>query len=190
MNHPQSAAPRAPTPTCNDQRLKARFLLLSLLVLGLDQWSKWQVHEHLQEHVPIPIIPGFLNLTHVKNPGVAFGLFAEAGRGGGTWILTALGLAALAMVAVYFWKVPGNQRLLQGALALVLGGAVGNLIDRARAGEVTDFIDAYYQGYHWHTFNVADSAITVGIVLIAVDTLRSLRRPAPPAADPSPEALE
>lgn len=177
MNDAEFAQPVQSDPSPVDRRLKLRFLCLSLVVLVVDQWSKWAVHLHLPEHVPVPIVPGFLNLTHVKNPGVAFGLFAETGRSGGTWILTALGLAALSMVAVYFWKVPSSQRLLQTALALVLGGAVGNLIDRAWAGEVTDFIDAYYKSYHWHTFNVADSAITVGIVLIAIDTLLSLRTP-------------
>ena len=164
---------------------KGRYLIASLAVLVLDQWTKWLVNAHLPEHFPHPVIPGFFNLTHVKNTGVAFGMFAESGRDGGAWLLTALGVAVLGFVAVYFWRLPGDHKLLQAALALILGGAVGNLIDRAAVGAVTDFIDLYYGSYHWHTFNIADSAITIGICLIGWDTLRSLRR-APAEGAPEP----
>lgn len=165
---------------------KSRYLLLSLAVLAVDQWSKWMVNLHLPEHLAQPVIPGFLNLTHVKNTGVAFGLFADAGRDGATWLLTALGLLALGLVGLYFKHVPRDNRLLQTALALVLGGAVGNLIDRVAMGAVTDFIDVYFKSYHWHTFNAADSAISVGIGLIVLDTLRSYRKPVPAPADLRP----
>jgi signal peptidase II len=188
MNNGELVEPQALESKSLIWRSKGGFLALSAIILVLDQWSKWLVRAHLPEHVPMPVIPGFLNLTHVKNPGVAFGFFAETGRSGGSWLLTLLGLAALSMVAFYFWKIPREQRLLQTALALVLGGAVGNLIDRASAGEVTDFVDAYFGTYHWHTFNVADSAITVGIVFIAIDTLLSLRRS--PAQESKPAIAE
>lgn len=167
---------------------KIRFLLLSLAVLVADQWTKWLVDLHLPEHGVEPIVPGLLNLTHVKNTGVAFGFFAATGRGAGSWLLTALGLSALALVGLYFWRVPRSNRLLQAALALVLGGAIGNLVDRVAAGAVTDFIDFYFGTYHWHTFNVADSAISVGIALIAWDTLvahRRLGQAGPATADPA-----
>lgn len=157
-------------------RSKAQFLFLSLSILVLDQWSKWLVETRLAQYEPHQVIPGFLNFTHVKNTGVAFGLFAAAGRSYGPWLLTGLGLAALLMVGVYFWRVEPGHRLLLTALALVLGGAVGNLLDRIAAGAVTDFIDVYVGTYHWHTFNVADSAISVGIALIAWDTLLGHRR--------------
>lgn len=185
---PASAPARSPAPeyTGPNETGKSRFLILSLAVLALDQWSKWMVNVHLPEHLAQPVIPGFLNLTHVKNTGVAFGLFADAGRDGATWILTVLGLLALGLVGLYFRQVPKENRLLQTALALVLGGAVGNLIDRIATGAVTDFIDVYVQSYHWHTFNVADSGISVGIALIVLDTLRSYRRPAPAAIEARP----
>ena len=154
---------------------KPRYLLLSLLIVVLDQWSKWWVETNLPEYVAQTVIPGLLNFTHVQNSGVAFGFLANTGRSGGAWILATLGIAALALVGVYFWKTPNSHRLLLTALALVLGGAVGNLIDRISAGSVTDFIDFYFGTYHWHTFNIADSAITVGIILIAWDTLRPRR---------------
>lgn len=164
---------------------KGHYLLASLAVLVLDQWTKWMVNVHLPEHFPHPVIPGFFNLTHVKNTGVAFGMFADSGREGGAWMLAVLGVLVLGFVALYFWRLPRDHKLLQTALALILGGAVGNLIDRIAAGEVTDFIDLYYGSYHWHTFNIADSAITIGICLIAWDTLRSLRQ-APPASAAEP----
>ena len=151
---------------------KLRFLFLSLAVVVLDQWTKWLVELHLPHHAAQPVIDGFLNLTHVRNTGVAFGLFASYGDGG-SWMLTLLGLAALTAVGVYFWFAPSRDRMLLAALALVVGGAVGNLMDRISSGAVTDFIDVYIGTYHWPSFNVADSAISVGIVLMAIDSFRT-----------------
>jgi signal peptidase II len=150
---------------------KKNYLLIALSVLTLDQWSKWMVERLLPEHVPHQIIPGYLALTHVKNTGVAFGLFAAHGSLWPTVLLTILGLVALTIVGIYFWKTPNDDRRMLIALSLILGGAVGNLLDRVASGQVTDFIDAYYKSYHWHTFNVADSAITIGICLMAIDIL-------------------
>ncbi len=159
---------------------KLRYLLVSLGVLVLDQWTKWLVEVHLPHHTAQPIIPGFLNLNHVRNTGVAFGLFASDVGGG--WLLTLLGVAALAAVSLYFWFAPTRDRGLLVALALVVGGAVGNLIDRVSSGAVTDFIDVYVGMHHWPSFNVADSAISIGIVLMAIDSFRPHRREAPAAA--------
>lgn len=158
---------------------KLRYLFLSLGVIVLDQWTKWLVELHLPHHAAHPLIPGLLNLTHVRNTGVAFGLFATDGADSGAWLLTLLGLAALTAVGVYFWYAPARDRILLVALALVVGGAVGNLIDRVSSGAVTDFIDVYVGARHWPSFNVADSAISVGIVLMAIDSFRS-RKETPP----------
>jgi signal peptidase II len=173
-----------------DSRLgKLRYLLVSLGVLVLDQWTKWLVEAHLPHHSAHEIIPGFLNLTHVRNTGVAFGLFAsESGSNG--LLLTLLGLGALAAVGVYFWFTPTRDRMLLMALALVVGGAIGNLIDRVSSGAVTDFIDVYVGTHHWPSFNVADSAISIGIVLMAIDSFRPHHRRQPqeaPAAAPAAE---
>lgn len=154
---------------------KLRYLFVSLGVIVLDQWTKWLVELHLPHHAAQPLIPGFLNLTHVRNTGVAFGLFAAQGVGDGSWLLTLLGIAALAAVGFYFWFAPARDRLLLVALALVVGGAVGNLIDRMASGAVTDFIDVYVGAHHWPSFNVADSAISIGIVLMALDSFRVRR---------------
>ncbi len=154
-------------------------MLLSLAVVVADQWSKWLVEEHLPPLASWVVLPGFLDLTHVRNTGVAFGLFAARGNLVGTLALTALGLAAMAIIGLYFHRTPSNERLLLGSLSLILGGALGNLIDRLFSGGVTDFLDFYYGGYHFHTFNLADSAITIGICLMALDAL--FRRRGEPA---------
>lgn len=154
---------------------KLRYLLVSLGVLVLDQWTKWLVEAHLPHHSAQEIIPGFLNLTHVRNTGVAFGLFASEGGGNGL-LLTLLGLGALVAVSIYFWFTPSRDRMLLTALALVVGGAIGNLIDRVSSGAVTDFVDVYVGVHHWPSFNIADSAISVGIVLMAIDSFRPHHR--------------
>ena len=164
---------------------KLRYLLVSVGVIVLDQWTKWLVELHLPNHMTETLLPG-LNLTHVRNAGVAFGLFASDGGNG--LLLTILGLAALGAVALYFWFAPARDRWLLVALALVVGGAVGNLVDRVTSGAVTDFIDVYVGIHHWPSFNVADSAISVGIVLMAIDSFRPHHRdhrevPAPAPAE-------
>ena len=160
---------------------KSSYLLISLAVLALDQWTKWLVEVHLPAHGTEPLIPGLLSLTHVRNTGVAFGLFAAGGAGGAAWLLTLLGLAALAAVGTYFWLAPRDNRLLLFALALIVGGAIGNLLDRVVSGAVTDFIDVYLGVHHWPSFNVADSAISIGIVTLAIDSFRSPKEAPSPA---------
>lgn len=158
------------------RRVKARFLLISLAVLVVDQWSKWWIERRLDLHDSISIIPGYLDFTHVSNTGVAFGLLPAHGDLTATLLLTLLGLVALGVIGYYFLRTPADHRLLLTSLSLVLGGALGNLLDRIAAGAVTDFIDFYVGDWHWHTFNVADSAITIGIVLMALELLLTRRR--------------
>lgn len=149
---------------------KPRFALVSLAVVVLDQWTKWLVEVHLPEGAAHPVIPGFFHLVHVRNTGVAFGLFSSD-TGSTSWLLTILGFVALAAVAAYFWLTPGHDLLLLTALSLVAGGAVGNLLDRIAAGGVTDFLDVFVGVHHWPAFNVADSAISIGIALMVLETL-------------------
>ncbi len=111
-------------------------------------------------------MPGFFDLVHVQNTGIAFGLFPAGRELGGTLVLTALGFGALAIVSVYFRRTSEREPLLLLSLSLVLGGAVGNLVDRILLRAVTDFLDVYVGARHWPAFNVADSAVTVGIVLM------------------------
>lgn len=170
-----AVAPSPPEPAPSGGR--RRYLLISLAVLVLDQWSKWLVELHLPLFTSKTVIPKLLSFTHVQNTGVAFGLFAAHGNAVGTWILTGLGVFALTFVGFYFRMVPTKDRALLVALALVLGGAVGNLLDRVAQKAVTDFIDFSIGTYHWHTFNVADSAITVGIVVMIVASFRKGAEP-------------
>jgi signal peptidase II len=156
------------------------WLLLSGFVLALDLWSKWWVEATIPHFGRREIIPGFLNFTHVRNPGVAFGFLADTASSTGPWLVGLLGLVALGFVAHLFVRTDLNDRWMLAALAMIAGGAVGNLIDRARAGAVTDFIDAYVGSYHWHTFNVADSAISVGLVILLIDGFSHRHRHAAP----------
>ena len=161
--------------TVTMRRPKWRLLWISLAVLLADLGTKILVVETLPQYSTRGVIPGFLNWTHVQNRGVAFGLFNALGSLGPP-ILIAAGAVALVVVAIYFKQTDPRNRLLLWALALILGGALGNLIDRAFTGSVTDFIDVYVGTYHWHTFNIADSAISVGIGLMLLDLVRERRR--------------
>jgi signal peptidase II len=168
-------------------RHKGPYFLIALAILALDQWSKWMVEAHLPLYHQIELIPGFFNLTHALNTGVAFGLFASA-DGSASPVLIAFTLLALGAVLLYLYLVPREDRRLLLAVSLVLGGAVGNLFDRLVAGAVTDFLDFYLGTRHWPAFNVADSAITVGIGLLVLDTL--LHRPPPEEQAEPTEAVE
>jgi signal peptidase II len=143
-------------------------LAVAALVVAIDQATKAVVLARLVPGVPVPVIEGFLSLTLVMNPGLAFGLLAGVPTAW-RWAVAALSilaLAALARVAVRLLDEGGWLERL--AVGLVFGGAVGNLIDRARFGAVVDFVDVYYRSFHWWAFNVADSAITVGVALLVL----------------------
>ena len=141
------------------------WLLLSALVIGLDQLTKAIVMNVLQPYVPHPVIPGLLNWTLAFNDGAAFSFLAgEAGWQ--RWLLSSLAIVVSIVLARWLARTPrGDWRLLL-PLALVIGGALGNLIDRLRAGHVTDFIQVYYGEWAFPSFNVADSAISIGAVLL------------------------
>ena len=154
--------------------------MLHILALGggvvvLDQITKAVVLNHLAPGTHINIIDGFATLTLVMNPGLAFGLLGGVPTAW-RWIVAVLSIAALIVLARVALRVlPGGSRLDQIAIGLIFGGAIGNLIDRLRFGAVVDFVDLHYRGYHWPAFNVADSAISIGVVLLAI---RLLIRPA------------
>jgi signal peptidase II len=146
-------------------------VLIALAVLALDRFSKWLVATHLGLHDTITVIPGFFRITHVENSGAAFGLFSDSSL---PWKLTFLilfSLLALGVVGVLLWKNSHRVTITGTALALILGGAMGNLWDRVIAGHVVDFLDFYVGSYHWPSFNVADSAIVVGATLLIADIL-------------------
>ena len=156
------------------KRLAPYLALLGTVVL-LDQVTKALLVRSLPLHEYVPIIDGFLSLSHVHNRGAAFGVLSDASLPYQPVLLSALSLAALLAIAYYFVRLPAAARLPRLALALVLGGAVGNLIDRVRLGYVVDFVHVYWRQHAWPDFNVADSAITVGVVLLILDILLESR---------------
>ena len=138
-------------------------------VLFLDQLTKQLVMALIPQHRAIPIIPGFFDLTNVRNPGAAFGFLAGAQGWWRTAFFIAVSIVALVVIALLIQRSADRRSVV--SFSLVAGGAVGNLVDRIRFGAVVDFIDWYYRSWHWPAFNIADSAITIGVGLLAVEML-------------------
>ncbi len=147
-----------------------RWLWLTLLVIILDQVSKAMAVQWLTLYQALPVLPGF-NLTLVHNTGAAFSFLSEAG-GWQRYFFIALTLVISLVLLIWLTRLPAGKSMLAGALALILGGAVGNLWDRLHYGYVVDFIEVYYNQWSWPVFNIADSAITLGAALLILDTFR------------------
>jgi len=145
-------------------------LLIALVVIILDQLSKLWASSVLGYAQPVPVFPGF-NLTLMHNSGAAFSFLGDAG-GWQRWLFLALALGVSGWLALWLRKLGEGERWMGLALALLIGGALGNAIDRVYLGYVIDFIDWYCCGYHWPAFNIADSAISVGAVLLFILMLR------------------
>jgi signal peptidase II len=152
-------------------RGRASELWTAAIIVLLDQATKALVRAKLPLHDSVTVIPGFFDLTHVRNTGAAFGMLNSVDFEYKPLVMVLVALVALGAVAAYAVTLPPDQRLARFGLALILGGAVGNLIDRATAGFVVDFVDVYWRGVHFWAFNVADSAITVGVVLMLLDVV-------------------
>ena len=152
------------------------FYLISLVIVLLDQLAKLVVVRSMRLGQNIPIVPGFFDLTFVLNPGAAFSLFATLPE----WIrnpfFILISAAAAVLIVAYRSRYLRENRLASVSLALILGGAIGNLIDRLRYGVVVDFLDAHIYQYHWPIFNVADSSISVGVALLLIEMLLERRR--------------
>jgi signal peptidase II len=146
-----------------------KWLWLSLLAVVLDQVSKVVVDSSMQLYESIPLMPYF-NLTYVHNTGAAFSFLSEAG-GWQRWFFAILALVISAVLSIWLARLQKHETLLAVALSLVLGGAIGNLIDRLAYGYVIDFLDVYYNDWHWPAFNIADSAITLGVGLMLAESL-------------------
>lgn len=158
-------------------------LVIAVVVVALDQWTKALVRGRLELHESIDVVAGWLSLTRVHNSGAAFGMLNSVDFPFKTLVLIVVAATALAGVAWYTASLPAEQRLARIGLAGVLGGAIGNLIDRATAGYVLDFVDAYRGAWHFWAFNIADAAISVGVVFllldVALDVLGYRRAPNP-----------
>jgi signal peptidase II len=148
---------------------RVHYLILAAAVIVLDIWTKALVLARIDLHETIPIIPNFFQLVHVRNTGAAFGIGANASSRLVPLLLNFGAIAVFFVVVVYALRSAVSDRLLQTGLHLILGGAIGNLLDRFRFGYVVDFLDVYVRTKHWPAFNVADSAICVGIALLFLD---------------------
>jgi signal peptidase II len=151
--------------------------LASLAVLAADQASKAAVLSYLVPRGNIQVFPGWFDLTFVANQGALFGLGRDIGRPVRMVIFTLLPLAAIAFILVLMWRSRRQEPWFHLGLALILGGAAGNLIDRMRFGYVIDFLDVYWRSYHWPAFNLADASICVGVGLLSLDLFRERRLP-------------
>ena len=148
---------------------RVHYLILSAVIILLDLWTKQLVLRSIELHEAVPVIPNFFQLVHVRNTGAAFGLGANASSKLVPILLNVGAIAVFCVVVVYAFRTAVTDRLLQTGLHLILGGAIGNLIDRFRFGYVVDFLDVYVGTHHWPAFNVADSAICIGIALLFFD---------------------
>ena len=146
-------------------------LVVPLVVVLLDQLTKWLVRTKVALHDSVEVIPGFLDITHVRNTGAAFGFLNGVDFPGKTIAIAIVAIGALIGVAVYSGTIAGEQLLPRLGLALIIGGAAGNLIDRVVLGSVVDFVDAYWGSFHFWAFNVDDSAITVGVAVMILDMI-------------------
>lgn len=152
------------------------WLSLSAIVIALDQVTKHVALTELQFLKPVAVVPGLLNWTLAFNTGAAFSFLAGA-DGWQRWLFTVLALVVSAVLVVWLSRTPRSDWRNAAPLALIIGGALGNLIDRVRFGKVTDFIEVYHQGWSWPAFNIADSAICIGAVMLIVFGFASRKAP-------------
>jgi signal peptidase II len=147
--------------------------VLALGVFALDRWTKWIVETQLGSYDTKTVIPGFFNIVRSQNPGVAFGIFADNASRSRTPLLVGFSIVAVALLAGMLWRIDRLDTPSATGLALIFGGAMGNVFDRIRTGSVTDFLDFYAGTWHWYTFNLADASICTGAGLLILSMLLS-----------------
>ncbi len=169
---------------------RSRYVLLLLIsggVVAVDQFTKLQIMQTMRLHESIPIIPNLFSLTYIRNPGAAFGLLAGSSNAFRLVFFGLTSVFALTLLGTIFFRLPDGDWLGQLSIAGILGGAIGNLVDRLRFGEVIDFLDFYIEQYHWPAFNVADAAISVGVAFLIVHFAFEKKEPAPIPQDQGPQ---
>ena len=144
-------------------------------VFALDRFSKWLVETRFGPYDTKTVIPGFFNIVRSENPGVAFGIFASEPSHSRAPLLIAVSVIAVVVLAAMLWRINRQDGYTTMGLALIFGGALGNVFDRIRGGAVTDFLDFYAAGWHWYTFNIADASICTGAGLLILGMLLSDR---------------
>ena len=161
--------------------MKLWYVLIATLVLALDQFTKYWVSVKLSDGDEIDVIKGFFKLSYTENPGIAFGML---NNGNLKWLLVSISVAAILVVVYYMIRTPASNTLLLWSLALLAAGIGGNLIDRFRLGRVIDFILVYYKDYQWPVFNIADTAITIGAALMAIELFLAPQAERPTIVEP------
>jgi len=149
------------------------YVLLVAATLAFDRWTKALIQKRFDLNASMSVIDGFFNITYVRNTGVAFGIFSSISSPAKSVLLSVFTACAAVVVITFSVRTPAHNRLLQIALSLVLGGALGNLYDRLAYGYVVDFLELYAGNYHWPSFNVADTAISIGVALLAIEIIRN-----------------
>ena len=146
--------------------------IVTALVVPLDQITKFYISSSMSLHGSFPVIDGLFNITYIRNTGAAFGFLAKASPIIRSTFLIAVTIAVILLIVYYIFKIKDEEKFYSFPLSLILAGAVGNLIDRVRFGDVVDFLDFYIGSYHWPAFNVADSAISIGAVILIFEVLK------------------
>lgn len=160
----------------SDGSRRAVAFLIAIGVFGLDRWTKWIVETGFSAYDTKTVIPGFFNIVRSHNPGVAFGMFADTSASARTPLLIGLSIIAVVLLAGMLWRIDRLDTASAAGLALIFGGAMGNVFDRVRVGSVTDFLDFYAGSYHFYTFNVADASICTGAGLLILSMFLSQRK--------------
>jgi len=158
---------------------RLHYIFISAVIIVLDAVTKWMVSANITLHDAITVVPNLFSIVHVRNTGAAFGIGANAESQVVPLLLNSGAILVFLIVVAYALRTPLTDRTLQIGLHLILGGAIGNLVDRFRFGYVVDFLDLYVRDHHWPAFNVADSAICIGIALLFLDMRR---KPVPATA--------
>ncbi len=173
-----------------NQALKERlpYLLVTVCVVLLDQVTKRIVDRSMTLYESIEVVTGVFSLTYVRNRGAAFGILSAADLPYQAALFSLVSLIALTAIVYYAFNMAASDRLPQIALALIAGGAIGNLIDRVWLGYVIDFLDFHWEAHHWPMFNIADSSISTGVGLLIVDMLRGRSEEPEPSIDAAPAA--
>jgi signal peptidase II len=160
----------------------ARYVLLALvsaITVLLDQATKLQIVQSMRLHESIPVVPDFFSITYIRNPGAAFGILASSSNGFRLVFFGLTSIFALVLLGTILYRLKPDDWGGQLSVAAVFGGAIGNLLDRVRFGEVIDFLDVYVGSYHWPAFNVADAAISVGVCFLAFHLAFDKHEPEP-----------
>jgi len=153
------------------KRYSFTFAVVACLVL-LDQVTKFFISSNMCVHDSFPVIDGLFNITYIRNTGAAFGFLANASPMVRSFFLIGVTIAVILLIIYYIWKIKAEEKFFTFPLSLILAGAVGNLIDRVRFGDVVDFLDFYISSYHWPAFNIADSAISIGAIILFFEVFR------------------